>query len=142
VRNLKVNFVLPVPFKRTMVHKSVSFLKKEMHFRLNSLVINFVPSEDIIKINSDYLKHYYSTDILTFDYSETNYDIDGEIYISPEEAHKNAKLYRSTPNEEVIRLVTHGILHLLGYNDQEPDEKKVMKRIEDMLVQKQKFIWV
>jgi probable rRNA maturation factor len=125
-----------------MVHKSVSFLKKQLNFQLKALVINFVSSEEIIKINSDYLKHHYATDIITFDYSETNSDIDGEIYISLEEAHKNSGIYKSSLNEEIIRLVTHGVLHLLGYNDLQQKEKKKMKALEDDLVDKQKHIWI
>jgi probable rRNA maturation factor len=142
VKNVSVNFSLPADFRRNMVHKSVSFLKKELNFKLSSLIINFVSSEEIIQINSEFLGHNYITDIITFDYSETNYDIDGEIYISLEESGRNSVLYKSTTNEEVIRLITHGVLHLLGYSDKGQKEKKEMKIIEDHLVDKQRFIWV
>jgi probable rRNA maturation factor len=141
VKNLKVNFVTKTDLRREMVHKSVSFLKKELNFQLNALVINFVTSEEIIKINSEYLGHQYVTDIITFNYSETNSEIDGEIYISLEEALKNATFYNVEPREEVTRLVTHGILHLLGYNDQEQEDKRIMKKKENELVSKQTFIW-
>jgi probable rRNA maturation factor len=141
VKNLQVNFGINVPFKKKIIHDSVSFLKKELNFQLNALVINFVSYEEIIKINSDYLNHHYETDIITFDYSETNSGIDGEIYISVEEAVKNAGIFNNSECQEIIRLVTHGILHLLGYNDAEPGEKRIMKKLEDELVNKQYFIW-
>jgi probable rRNA maturation factor len=141
VKNLQVNFSVPVDFSRNKIHKIVSFLKKELNFRLNALVINFVSSEEIIKINSEYLGHHNATDIITFNYSETISGIDGEIYISLEEAHENARLYKTTPLEEITRLVIHGILHLLGFNDQEQEEKRKMKKIENNLVKKQNFIW-
>jgi probable rRNA maturation factor len=141
VKNLQVNFSIQTGFKRDMVHKSVSFLKKELNFQLNALVINFVSSEEIIKINSEYLGHHFATDIITFNYSETNSDIDGEIYISLEDALKNAVFYDVLQREEITRLVTHGILHLLGYNDQEKGEKRKMKKIENDLVKKQSLIW-
>jgi probable rRNA maturation factor len=141
LKNLRVNFGIKTPFSKKKVHQSVSFLKKELNFQLNALVINFVSSEEIFKINSDYLNHNSTTDIITFDYSETNSGIDGEIYISLEEAVENADYFKSTQTQEIIRLVTHGILHLLGYNDQEQKEKKIMKKVEDDLVNKQNFIW-
>lgn len=141
VKNLKINSSVPLDFSKNLGHKSVSFLKKELNFVLDGLIINFVSSEEIISINLKYLRHNYPTDIITFDYSETNSGIDGEIYISYAQAGQNSKKYRCSTKKEVIRLITHGILHLCGYDDQEKVKKQIMKKIEDKLVEKQTDIW-
>jgi len=137
VNNLTVNFSIPADFRRDLINKSAALLKKELNFKVNALVFNFVSSEEILKINSEYLDHHYLTDIITFNYGETNSGLDGEIFISPEEARRNAAKYGNSITEEIIRLVTHGILHLLGYNDTSPREKRIMKELEDKLVKKQ-----
>jgi probable rRNA maturation factor len=142
VKSTHVNFTIPAEFKRKLVHNSVSFLKKELNFDLDTLVINFVSTEEIININREYLNHNYSTDIITFNYSETKSVIDGEIYISVDEVILNARKYGSDLKEEIIRMVTHGILHLLGYDDKNRTDKFRMKRIEDKLVKNQKHIWL
>lgn len=124
-----------------MIHNSVAFLKNELKFQVRGLIINFVNKEEIININKKYLGHNYSTDIITFDYSETNTGLDSEIFISLDDAAKNAGIYGSIFEQEIVRLVTHGILHLIGYNDISEKERKVMKLAEDNLVLKQKEIW-
>jgi probable rRNA maturation factor len=142
VKNLAVNFSKKAEFSGKMIHNSVNFLKNELHFNIESLIINFVSLEEIIEINTKYLNHNNPTDIITFDYSETKSVIDGEIYISVDEAERNSYAFKSTRKEEIIRLVTHGLLHLLGYNDHKNPEKRIMKQKEDELVYKQKEIWV
>jgi rRNA maturation RNase YbeY len=90
----------------------------------------------MIKVNRSYLKHDYATDIITFQYSNDKKSIDGEIIISDEEASKNAKRFKTSISKEIIRLIIHGMLHLLGYDDQNAGDKKLMKKIENSLVTK------
>lgn len=141
MKNLLVNFSRKSALKKKMIHNSVAFLKNELKFQVRGLIINFVNKEEIININKKYLGHNYSTDIITFDYSETNTGLDSEIFISLDDAAKNAGIYGSIFEQEIVRLVTHGILHLTGYNDISEKERKVMKLAEDNLVLKQKEIW-
>ena len=68
-------------------------------------------------INKSYLKHDYTTDIITFNYSNSLEQIDGEIFISIDDALSNSKKFKVTLSDELVRLVIHGILHLLGYDD-------------------------
>jgi probable rRNA maturation factor len=111
-----------------------------MEFKLKSLEISFVSGSEIHKINKTHLKHNYSTDIITFDYSGSQKSLDGEILISIDDALKNAKKYKVSAKEEICRLVIHGILHLLGYDDMKTEDKRKMKLKENQLLNKFKFI--
>lgn len=121
------------------VHNLVSNLKSELGFRIISLTINFIDSETILEINRKYLNHNYFTDIITFNYSGSNDHLDGEIFISVDDAHKNSKKYKVPINKELNRLVIHGILHLVGYDDNNSKQKKIMKSAENRLTYKNNF---
>ncbi len=125
--------------KKTSVHKLINSLMKELNFEIESLHINFVDSLTIEKINRDYLNHNYSTDVISFNYSGDNDILDGEIFISVRDAGLNAKKYKESLNKELTRLVIHGILHLIGYNDKKKSEKKIMKTLENRLTYKNNF---
>ena len=91
-------------------------------------------------MNAKFLNHYYSTDIITFDYSEDRNGIDAEIFISIDDAESNARKYKVHLKNEITRLIIHGILHLLGYDDQQKKDKIIMKRKENDLLNRNKFI--
>lgn len=95
----------------------------------------FVFTNDIkeLEINIKFLNHNFFTDIITFDYSSGD-KISGEIYISVDTVKKNAKLYNVNFREELLRVMIHGILHLCGYNDESENEKKLMFKIQENLV--------
>ena len=119
---------------KILIHKLLSFLKKEIKFSINSLEINFIEKEEIHLINNKHLGHNYSTDILTFNYTENNKDIDGEIFISVNDALENAKKFNVLLTNELYRLIIHGILHLIGFDDKEKKDKKIMKIQENLLL--------
>lgn len=125
---------------KNKVHQLIKSLSGNLKFSISSLDINFISAENIEKINSKYLAHHYSTDIITFNYSELSSSLDGEIFISVDDAIENAKKYKVAVLEEIARLVIHGILHLLGYDDQKRAEKIKMKRQENKLLNTLKFI--
>lgn len=125
--------------KKTSVHNLINCLMKELNFQIESLHINFVDSLTIKKINRDYLNHNYSTDIISFNYSGDDEILDGEIFISVRDAEFNAKKYKESLNKELNRLVIHGILHLIGYDDKKKSEKKIMKTLENRLTYKNIF---
>ena len=93
----------------------------------------------IILSNRDYVsnlkKQYFNinvnTDVIAFNLEDKNDCIDGEIYISIEDVIENAKIYSKTFNDEFSRVIIHGILHLLGYNDKTKTEKKIMSALEE-----------
>ena len=126
--------------KKREVGILVNDLSTILEFTVNSLEINFVSADKIKEINSEHLNHHYSTDIITFNYSDEQKKIDGEIFISIDDATENARKYKVAIMEEISRLVIHGILHLLGYDDQHKRDKIIMKRLENKLLNTLKFI--
>jgi rRNA maturation RNase YbeY len=139
LKNLRV-YTITTSLKKNKIHELVKSLCKELNFSVSNLEINFISSRSIIEINKKYLNHNYSTDIITFNYSNVNELIDGEIFISIDEALNNAKKFRVKSSDEFARLVIHGILHLLGYDDLKYSDKKIMKRLENKLLSKNNFI--
>ncbi len=124
--------------------KKVGLLVKELsgilEFDIDSLEINFISSDKIFKINSEYLNHNFTTDIITFNYSNQQKKLDGELFISIDDASENAQKYNVDLQEELARLIIHGILHLLGFDDQHKKDKIKMKQQENKLLNTLKFI--
>ena len=116
---------------KLLVHSIISQIKNTLSLKIKSLEINFVSQETIRKVNNEYLSHDYSTDIITFDYSNERNILDGEIIISLKDAEENSKKYHVTFDNELLRLIIHGILHLLGYDDITLSKRKVMRKIEN-----------
>jgi len=124
---------------KNRVHKLIGLLRNELGISIQSLFINFTSGEEIHKINKKYLHHDYSTDIITFNYSGSHLELDGEIFISLDDALNSSKKYKVSFNSELKRLIIHGILHLSGYDDIDKKVKKRMKRKENNLLNTYKF---
>lgn len=124
---------------KLLFHKLVNSLSRELDFIIESLPINFISSDQIININKEYLNHNYSTDIITFNYSGSIESLDGEIFISVDDAKKNAREFDNSLKEELLRLVIHGILHMLGYDDIKAGDRKKMKELENKLLNTHKI---
>lgn len=90
----------------------------------------FVSDEKILECNRQYLGHDYYTDIITFDYDEGD-TINGDIVISLDTVRSNAAQLGKPYDDELHRVIIHGILHLCGINDKEPGEREVMEANED-----------
>lgn len=133
VKNLQV-YSQDSSINKKTVHKLISSLRKEFNLSISFLSISFISSSELRDINKEYLNHDYETDIITFNYSKKLQDIDGEILISFEEARRNAKKYDVTYGKELCRLVIHGMLHLLNFDDNNKENKKIMKRMENKLI--------
>jgi len=90
----------------------------------------FTSNERIKLINQEYLNHNYFTDVISFDYTEKD-QVSGDIFISVEEVKKNAKFYGADPEEELRRVMIHGVTHLLGFADGSEEEKAIMRKKEN-----------
>ena len=90
----------------------------------------FVDDEKILEVNNQFLGHDYYTDIITFDYCEDK-TISGDIYISVDTVFTNADKYGRPYDEELHRVIIHGILHLCGINDKGQGEREIMEAAED-----------
>ena len=90
----------------------------------------FVDDEKILAANNEYLGHDYYTDIITFDYCEGN-TLNGDLVISLDTIATNAEKFHKDYNEELHRVIIHGILHLCGINDKGPGEREIMEAAED-----------
>ena len=90
----------------------------------------FCTDEHLLNINKEFLNHKTLTDIITFDYSEKKI-VSGEIFISIDRVKENAKKYKQSFPHELARIMIHGVLHLCGYGDKKPADKKLMRQKED-----------
>lgn len=90
----------------------------------------FVDDEKILEVNREYLQHDYYTDIITFDYCEDD-ELNGDLVISLETVRTNAELFGKTYEEELYRVIIHGVLHLIGINDKGPGEREIMEAAEN-----------
>ena len=97
----------------------------------------FVDDAKILEVNREYLGHDYYTDIITFDYDEGD-TINGDIVISLDTVRSNAEQQHTTYEEELHRVIIHGILHLCGLNDKGPGERETMEAAENSALQKRK----
>ena len=95
--------------------------------------VNYIFCSDayLLKINQDYLQHDTYTDIITFDNSEKEKEIISDIFISIERVAENALSYQITTLQELYRVMIHGVLHLSGYKDKSPKDKKLMTEKEN-----------
>ena len=98
--------------------------------RIGNLNYLFCNDEEILRVNRNFLKHDYFTDIITFDYSY-NDKISGDIYISIDTVKSNSELFKVSNEKELLRVIVHGMLHLCGIDDKGPGEREIMEKHEN-----------
>jgi rRNA maturation RNase YbeY len=98
--------------------------------RLGDVSIIFCSDNYILDVNIKYLKHDYFTDIITFDYCEGE-TLSGDLFISVDSVRENALFYGAEFADELNRVIVHGLLHLIGYDDHSEADKKVMRSKEN-----------
>lgn len=105
-----------------------------------SLSFVFCSDTYLHKMNVEYLNHDTLTDVITFQYSESeSTEIEGDIFISIDRIKENAEQFQVTFEQELFRVMVHGTLHLLGYGDKSPDEKQLMTEKENFYLKQLKF---
>lgn len=97
---------------------------------LGDISIIFCSDNYILDVNIKYLHHDYFTDVITFDYCEGD-KLSGDLFISIDSVRENAVEFGTEFDEELHRVIVHGLLHLIGYDDHTPEDQKVMRAKED-----------
>lgn len=122
------DFSIPHPRKTSAWIKSVITKEKK---RLSEVNYIFCTDKCLLNLNKDFLNHDTLTDIITFDNSAQKGIIEAEIYISIERVLDNAFKFKVSFDEELHRVIIHGILHLMGYKDKKPAERALMRKKEE-----------
>ncbi|MEM9363400.1 MAG: rRNA maturation RNase YbeY [Bacteroidota bacterium] len=99
-------------------------------FELGQLDFVFCGDEKLLSINQEYLGHDTYTDIITFDYTEEAL-LSGDIFISIDRVKENSEEFKVSFFNELLRVMSHGVLHLAGYGDKKEEEKQLMRKKED-----------
>ncbi len=103
--------------------------------RVGEINVIFCSDEHLLTMNIEHLKHDFYTDIITFDYSDKDI-VSGDLFISKERVEDNANKFKESFEKEIHRVIIHGVLHLLGYNDKTEKEQKQMREKENFYLDK------
>ena len=132
----KINFYTQgtsfLPKGRMRIREWILSSAKAEGFKVGEISYIFCSGEEHLGINRQYLGHDYRTDVITFDYSEPEEGyISGDVFIDPETVCDNSREWNTSEREEMLRVIVHGMLHLCGYKDKEPEAQKVMRSKEN-----------
>ena len=123
-----IDFKLPHPRKTAKWLKDVIAAEGKVPGVINCI---FCSDTYLSQLNTRYLQHKTLTDIITFDTSEGDPGIHGDIFISIDRVKDNARQYKEPFDQELHRVIVHGVLHLLGYGDKTEAKKRLMRKRED-----------
>ena len=116
-------------------------IAKQHEYAIREVNIIFCSDEYLLKLNRERLKHDYYTDILTFDYAEGDKKrLHSDIYISIDRVEDNARDYSVPFQDELHRVIAHGLLHLMGFNDHDEISKQEMTEAEDAMLAMRAFV--
>lgn len=124
----EIDFKVPFPVKTSNWIKTIS---QSESYELGNLNYIFCSDDYLLEINKQYLDHDYYTDIITFDNSEKEGKIEGDIYVSIDRVKENAITFNSGFEVELRRVLIHGLLHLMDYTDTSEELKAQMRIKED-----------
>ena len=132
-----IDFVLP---QKGKIRNWIADILHSFGYTLSELNFIFVSDEHLYQMNVSHLQHEYYTDIMTFPYHEPDSkQIHSDIYISIDRVGENAKIVNVDFLEELHRVMIHGVLHMMGFDDHEEEDKKRMKQQEDSALSKRVF---
>ena len=124
----EINFELKEKLNRKRWLKNIA---TKAGFNIKELNYVFCSDEYLYQINLEYLNHETYTDIITFDNSEKEFDLSGDIFISIDRVNENAKTHNQEIETELSRVLAHGLLHLMGYKDKTKEESTLMRQKEE-----------
>lgn len=111
--------------------KKLGNIAREEGLKEDEINIVLCTDEFLLEMNKTYLRHDYYTDVITFDQSEGDEEISGDVYISPDQVRRNAEEYGVGFDTELLRVMIHGVLHLVGYDDRSDEERAQMRKKEN-----------
>lgn len=123
----------PFPESETDFVQWLSNVVKNEKKTIAALNYIFCSDDYLLEINIKYLGHDYYTDIITFPYKEGD-ELESDMYISLDRVRENAHDFKVTFDNELKRVMVHGLLHLMGYGDKSPDEIRLMREKEDYYI--------
>lgn len=121
--------------KKNTLRAWMTTISNKEGFKITELSFIFLTDEALLEINKQYLTHDELTDIITFDYSEVEKEIEGEIYISIDRVRENAKSFTTTFHVELNRVMIHGLLHLCGHKDKTKGQQNKMRQKENEAIE-------
>lgn len=129
----------PFVFKKKLFVKQwLRFVSESEVRRIGDVNIIFCSDNYILDVNLKYLQHDYFTDIITFDYCTDNI-LNGDLFISIDSVRENSIFYKTEFSDELDRVIVHGILHLIGYDDHTDKDRKTMRSKEDYYLSLRNF---
>jgi probable rRNA maturation factor len=124
---------VPTLFDQKKIAKGLKAIAKNHNSKIENLNYIFCSDEYLLDINKTYLDHDYYTDIITFPYQQGSI-IEGDIFISIDRVSENALFEKVDPLVEYYRVISHGLLHLIGYKDKTDDDQQKMTAAEDLSI--------
>lgn len=125
IENIRFQFT-----KRREYKKWINKVIHDHGYDPGDVNIIFTSNDYLLEVNKEYLNHNYFTDVITFNYNEEKL-ISGDIFVSVEQVQINSEEYNSSFQRELARVLIHGVLHLLGLNDTNEEERKIIRKEED-----------
>lgn len=122
-----IKFVLK---EKRKVSKWIKDVINSHQKKLGNVSYIFCSNQYILELNQQYLNHNYFTDIITFDYCYDNI-VEGDIFISIDTVLDNSHRFKTNFNDELLRVIIHGVLHLVGFSDKTAKQQKQMRFLED-----------
>lgn len=129
---------LELPFEEPEAAFLLKEISEHQQCFFSFVEVVFVDETEIVRINKEFLNRDYVTDIISFRYDEidTNQEIEGTLYCCAQRIQEQSVEFGESAQNEFLRIITHGLLHLVGFDDQSPEEKKEMTRLEDFFLKK------
>ena len=128
-------FLEGISFDLSLLTSAPAWLQEVIRSEQQSLQsLNFILCSDpyLLDINREFLQHDYFTDVITFDQRDSpDEDVEGDIFISIDRVLENSQLHQTVMLHELLRVMVHGVLHLLGYRDKDENSQQQMRNLED-----------
>ena len=130
--------ICPSPFSEEVFKEKVSYIIEEEGFLEGDLIFVFMTDDELLEYNKELLSHDYYTDVITMD-QKVGDIVSGEIMVSVDRISENASDLKVPIESELYRVLFHGVLHLIGYNDKSEEEIKVMRERENFYLSSLSF---